>query len=226
MLPVLPAAILILTSDIYSTTVIGSANAFQAPSPIISIASKRKNSVAENSLLSLAAKKSALQSTVVEIETPKNLTSSSSADTEYNANNAEGVVCARGICVIAEEGAPEICYLDDDQNAIVCEPNPDDVVEPGFTIAYIWPRALLLICSVLYGTNFPLGRLMNDALPASAATSTRMALASVALSPFLLQLKPSLRQTAALCGTFTALGYISQSIALVDTPAATVSFLG
>eukprot|EP00559_Dactyliosolen_fragilissimus_P009396 CAMPEP_0184860438 /NCGR_PEP_ID=MMETSP0580-20130426/5326_1 /TAXON_ID=1118495 /ORGANISM="Dactyliosolen fragilissimus" /LENGTH=294 /DNA_ID=CAMNT_0027357555 /DNA_START=446 /DNA_END=1327 /DNA_ORIENTATION=- len=67
---------------------------------------------------------------------------------------------------------------------------------------------------------------MNDALPASAATSTRLALASIALSPFLLQLKPNLRSTAALCGTFTALGYISQSIALVDTPAATVSFLG
>ena len=28
------------------------------------------------------------------------------------------------------------------------------------------------------------------------------------------------------CGAFTALGYISQSIALVDTSAATVSFLG
>jgi len=67
---------------------------------------------------------------------------------------------------------------------------------------------------------------MNDSLPASAATSTRMLLASIALSPFLFQLKPQLRNTALLCGTFTAMGYISQSIALVDTPAATVSFLG
>jgi hypothetical protein len=31
---------------------------------------------------------------------------------------------------------------------------------------------------------------MNDNLPASAATSSRMVLASLALSPFLLQLKP------------------------------------
>ena len=135
------------------------------------------------------------------------------------------VVCARGVCVVAdEESAPEKCYLNDDMTDVVCEPNP--VIEPGLTVAYLWPRLLLLLCSVLYGTNFPLGRLMNDSLPASAATSTRMVLASIALSPFLFQLKPSLRGTAALCGTFTAIGYISQSIALVDTPAATVSFLG
>lgn len=141
--------------------------------------------------------------------------------------DSENVVCARGICVVAEDGAPELCTLDENLNEVVCEPNPDAAAEkPGLNLAYLWPRALLLVCSVLYGTNFPLGRLMNDALPASAATSTRMLLASIALSPFLFQLKPNLRGTAALCGTFTALGYISQSIALVDTPAATVSFLG
>jgi drug/metabolite transporter (DMT)-like permease len=139
----------------------------------------------------------------------------------------ENVVCARGLCVVADDVAPEMCVLDEDLNEVVCEPNLDEaVVQPGLSMAYLWPRALLLVCSVLYGTNFPLGRLMNDALPASAATSTRMVLASIALSPFLFQIKPSLRGTAALCGTFTALGYVSQSIALVDTPAATVSFLG
>lgn len=137
----------------------------------------------------------------------------------------EGVVCARGVCVVADEEAPEFCTIDESNMEVVCEPNPSSTT-PGLTVAYLWPRALLLICSVLYGTNFPLGRLMNDSLPASAATSTRMLLATIALSPFLLQLKPNLRQTAALCGTFTALGYISQSIALMDTPAATVSFLG
>uniref|UniRef100_A0A7S3PV94 EamA domain-containing protein n=1 Tax=Chaetoceros debilis TaxID=122233 RepID=A0A7S3PV94_9STRA len=139
-----------------------------------------------------------------------------------------GVICARGVCVIAEEVSPETCKFDEDLNEVVCEinDNAEKVVQPGFTIDYLWPRALLLVCSVLYGTNFPLGRLMNDALPASGATSTRMLLATIALSPFLFQLKPSLRKPAAVCGTFTALGYISQSIALVDTPAATVSFLG
>ena len=139
--------------------------------------------------------------------------------------NQDGVICARGVCVIAEDESPESCELNEKLSEIVCQPK-EPTVEPGFTIAYLWPRALLLVCSVLYGTNFPLGRLMNDSLPASAATSTRMLLASIALSPFLFQLKPQLRNTAMLCGTFTALGYISQSIALVDTPAATVSFLG
>jgi len=148
-------------------------------------------------------------------------------DFETTYLDAEGVICARGVCVIADDdSASEICYLNDDMNEVICEPNPNSRIKPGLTFVYLWPRALLLICSVLYGTNFPLGRLMNESLPASAATSTRMMLASIALSPFLFQLKPSLRGTAALCGTFTALGYISQSIALVDTPAATVSFLG
>ena len=53
-----------------------------------------------------------------------------------------------------------------------------------------------------------------------------MLLASLALSPWLFQLAPSLRGRAVLCGSFTALGYISQSISLNDTPAATVAFLG
>lgn len=138
----------------------------------------------------------------------------------------DGIVCARGICVVADDEAPELCRIDyDNDEDLNCVPN-ENAVEPGLSFAFLWPRALLLICSVLYGTNFPLGRLMNDSLPASAATSSRMLLASVALSPFLFQLKPELRWTAVLCGSFTALGYVSQSIALVDTPAATVSFLG
>ena len=124
------------------------------------------------------------------------------------------VICARGVCVLPDD------EIDEETNEII----PPS--KPGLSFAFVWPRALLLVCSVLYGTNFPLGRLMNDALPPSAATSARLLLATIALSPFLLKLKPNLRGTAALCGTFTALGYVSQSIALVDTPAATVSFLG
>mmetsp|Transcript_80129 Transcript_80129/g.162194 ORF Transcript_80129/g.162194 Transcript_80129/m.162194 type:complete len:490 (-) Transcript_80129:127-1596(-) len=219
------APVLILIS--YATIIFG-ADAFQSRSTTIPRVGRLQHTRATKPLLS------ALYSTTTEAEEEKSSTATLTPTSPLDSNNSniddfddpEGVVCARGICVVAEDGAPEICYLNDDLNEVVCEANPDDVVQPGFTVAYIWPRALLLICSVLYGTNFPLGRLMNDALPASAATSSRMMLASVALSPFLFQLKPSLRSTAAVCGTFTALGYISQSIALVDTPAATVSFLG
>lgn len=124
--------------------------------------------------------------------------------------------------MLDEREPSEVCYLDEiAADGINCVPNPAaEEAQPW------WPSALLLGCSVLYGTNFGLGRLMNDALPASAATSARMLLAALALSPFLRELSPSLRAQAALCGTFTAMGYISQSVALVDTPAATVAFLG
>jgi drug/metabolite transporter (DMT)-like permease len=92
--------------------------------------------------------------------------------------------------------------------------------------SYIGPRAILALAAILYGTNFSLGALMNDNLPASAATSGRMVLAALVLSPFLLQLKPNLRSSVFLGGSFVSLGYVSQSIALIDTSPATVSFLG
>ena len=53
-----------------------------------------------------------------------------------------------------------------------------------------------------------------------------MVLASITLLPFLLQLKPSLRHQVLLGGLFVSLGYVSQSIALIDTSPAMVSFLG
>jgi drug/metabolite transporter (DMT)-like permease len=67
---------------------------------------------------------------------------------------------------------------------------------------------------------------MNEAMPASASTSARFVLASLALSPFLLKVDPATRRPALVCGCFTAIGYISQSIALVDTSATVVSLLG
>lgn len=139
------------------------------------------------------------------------------------STSAEDLICARGVCVLPEVAA-EVCELDEAGNAH-CEANPD-APQPGLNFEYLWPRGLLLFSSVLYGTNFPLGRIMNENLPPSAATSARMLFAAMALSPFLLQLAPEIRLTALLCGCFTALGYVTQSLALVDTPAATVAFLG
>lgn len=92
--------------------------------------------------------------------------------------------------------------------------------------SYIGPRAVLAAVAMLYATNFSLGAIMNDNLPASAATSSRMVLASLVLSPFLVQLKPSLRWQVLIGGSFVSLGYIAQSIALIDTSPALVSFLG
>jgi len=145
--------------------------------------------------------------------------------TEATTSVEDDVVCARGVCVLPDESvAPEVCTIDD-AGAVSCTPN-ESAPQPGLSFDYLWPRGLLLFSSVLYGTNFPLGRLMNDALPASAATSARMLFAALALSPFLPKLSPQLRASGLLCGCFTALGYVTQSLALVDTPAATVAFLG
>lgn len=103
--------------------------------------------------------------------------------------------------------------------------NKNDLVE-GILSSYLGPRIILVVLAAVYATNFPLGALMNDHLPASAATSARMLVAALALAPFLPRLLPSLRIAAVTCGCFTALGYIAQSLALLDTDPARVSFLG
>lgn len=123
-----------------------------------------------------------------------------------------GVVCARGVCVLVDDEEVELTA----SSSIV-----DRVIN-----SYLGPRLLLAAASVLYGTNFPLGVVMNESLPPSAATSARMIMASLALSPFVLKLSPKIAPQALLCGCFTALGYISQSMALVTVSPATVAFLG
>ena len=184
-----------------------------------------------SSRLSLATKtapsdtKIATQDGIIDAEIP---------DEMMFTATGEAVVCARGICVLADEevATEELCYLDEDEEGnlvgmtcVESETAMEDI--NPFSFEYLWPRALLLGCSLLYGTNFPLGRIMNDALPASATTSARMLLAFGVLLPFLFQLKPSLRTPEAVIGgSFCALGYLSQSVALVDTSAATVAFLG
>lgn len=106
------------------------------------------------------------------------------------------------------------------------QPKDNNVFIEQILGSYIGPRVVLALVAILYGTNFSLGALMNDNLPASAATSGRMVLAALVLSPFLPQLKPSLRSSVLIGGAFVSLGYVSQSIALIDTSPATVSFLG
>ena len=92
--------------------------------------------------------------------------------------------------------------------------------------SYWGPRIVLSVCAAIYSTNFALGSIMNEALPASAVTASRMTLAALALLPFLLKIQPKLLPRAILTGACAALGYVTQSIALVDTDPARVSFLG
>lgn len=145
-------------------------------------------------------------------------------DDFLDPENPTGVVCARGVCVLPDD--------DDDDDDLDLSAPPSEAkrkersMVDGFLGSYLGPRLLLAFASVLYGTNFPLGAMMNDSLPPSAATSARMLLASVALSPFLFKLEGELAPVALLCGCFTAMGYITQSLSLVDTSPATVAFLG
>ncbi|KAL3941912.1 MAG: hypothetical protein SGBAC_003804 [Bacillariaceae sp.] len=92
--------------------------------------------------------------------------------------------------------------------------------------SYLGPRILLASIACFYGTNFPLGSIMDQALPASAASSGRFLLAALALSPFLVQIQAEYIGMSLLAGACTATGYVAQSLALVDTSPATVSFLG
>jgi drug/metabolite transporter (DMT)-like permease len=92
--------------------------------------------------------------------------------------------------------------------------------------SYLAPRMLLLAVAIGYGTNFPIGRYLNEALPAAASTSGRFFVATLALSPYLPKLRSALVGPCVLSGILDSIGYCAQSVALVDTPAAKVSFLG
>jgi drug/metabolite transporter (DMT)-like permease len=129
----------------------------------------------------------------------------------------DGVVCARGVCVLED-------FHDDDDLSEIDLAN-QSMVDKVLN-SYLGPRLALAFASILYGTNFPLGVIMNEAMTPSAATSARVVLAALALSPFLPKLSPSLAGPALLCGCFTALGYTTQSLALVTVSPATVAFLG
>ena len=136
-----------------------------------------------------------------------------------------------------DDNAPRFEAFSDDIIPIMTDPNIGDIQDEKVKAfmppvvdrvldSYLGPRVVLAVIAAVYATNFPLGAIMNDALPASAATSARMVLASLCLTPFLFEIKPSLRLRACLCGCFTAMGYVTQSLALVDTDPARVSFLG
>ncbi|EED89415.1 predicted protein [Thalassiosira pseudonana CCMP1335] len=153
-------------------------------------------------------------------------TISSRATTIFNNDDFDDAECDVVIikndpqCIEAG-GLVQYCSIEGEAPA----PIPNTFIENVLS-SYIGSRAVLAGVAIMYATNFPLGAIMNDNLPASAATSSRMVLATLVLSPFLMQLKPTLRMQVLLGGSFVSLGYISQSIALVDTSPALVSFLG
>ena len=120
------------------------------------------------------------------------------------------MVCVRGVCVLPEEVDVDVEALEDGESSAV---------------DFWWPRALLLACSVSYGANFPAGKIMCEAVDPAVASCLRFALASIALSPFLLQTPRGLIRPAIVCGLFTSFGYVGQAIALQTASAAEVGFI-
>lgn len=130
----------------------------------------------------------------------------------------DGVVCNdKGLCVLADE--PE------------CIPGPsgDDCLVPGplSTPQQYWaPRLILLVCCVLYGSNFAFGRYLNDlSVTPSVVSGLRFSLAAVCLSPFLKDIEKELIRPAIVCSLFVAMGYIGQAVSLETISAGKSGFI-
>lgn len=106
---------------------------------------------------------------------------------------------------------------------------PDGRAAPGLSVAYLWPRVLLLGVAAIWGTNFGTVKLIQTALPASAAAGVRFGLAAAALSPALLgarrRLSAGLWREGVVVGLWVFAGYATQSIALEGCHANTSAFL-
>lgn len=107
--------------------------------------------------------------------------------------------------------------------------SPPSRAPPGLSVAYLWPRALLLGVAAIWGTNFGTVKLIQSSLPASAAAGVRFGLAAAALSPALIaarrQLSPGLWRDGVVSGLWVFAGYATQSIALEGCHANTSAFL-
>lgn len=136
------------------------------------------------------------------------------------------IASPNGTVFVPHELGSDDDYGDDSSLTLSPAESPVNSLWERFLSTYLGPRGLLLVLAAFYATNFPLGAILNDNLPASASTTARMVIAAVALSPAIKDLKPNLRLQAVTCGFFTAMGYITQSLALIDTDPARVSFLG
>ena len=96
------------------------------------------------------------------------------------------IVCARGICVLEYDRFYNPNNDDDDaDNGIAVSKDKSRLADQVLN-SYLGLHDLLAsaFASVLYGTNFPLVTMINDALFLSTDTSARMVLASLALPPF------------------------------------------
>lgn len=113
--------------------------------------------------------------------------------------------------------------------AAAVSPSPPTRAPAGLSVAYLWPRVMLLGVAAIWGTNFGTVKLIQSALPASAAAGVRFGLAAAALSPALFgarrRLSPGLWREGIVAGMWVFAGYATQSIALEGCHANTSAFL-
>ena len=158
--------------------------------------------------------------------------STSNVTSNISSSSSSGTLKINRHRLISFSGDDPIPVLDDAAitRPILAQPqvphNKFSATIESVLSTYWGPRIVLASIAAIYGTNFALGSLMNESLPAAAVTTSRMTLAAVALLPFLSRISPQLRNRAVLCGVVTAAGYVAQSLALTDTDPARVSFLG
>lgn len=89
-------------------------------------------------------------------------------------------------------------------------------------------RAILIVVSAFYGTNFGCVKILGEALDPSVAAVLRFSLAALVFLPSLLKVvktKPQLVRGGLEVGAYNALGYWTQASALVTTSASTVAFI-
>jgi len=157
--------------------------------------------------------------------TPSKSPSSLSSDFVQSENDSRSPHITNSIGMNSEFTQPNGGILSNASSVMESADDLSSIVDKVMD-SYWGPRILLASIACFYGTNFPLGSMMEHAMPASAASSGRFLLASLALSPFLPRIDKDIIGPSLLAGCFTATGYVAQSMALVDTSPATVSFLG
>lgn len=87
---------------------------------------------------------------------------------------------------------------------------------------------LMLVATLLWGSNFPAVKAMEVGLPASMAAASRFTVAAASLLPLLRKanrLPGEVLSGGLECGAWNALAYFSQALALQDLPAGVVAFL-
>lgn len=104
----------------------------------------------------------------------------------------------------------------------------------SLSLSHIWPRALLLLVATIWGTNFPILKLIQsglDPVPLSTAALTRFTLSTLALTPFALRelyripIPAQFLRDALQIGLLITAAYFSQSLALLETTANKAAFL-